>query len=132
MCCGSGNRAARPDRAALSGFIEAVVYPFRGDTADVLWNWPWAPAQPRLPADRRGAHWEGGISGQRRGSGGLAAPGRSPRQTRRQKDTDLRVRRLLTRARGGTETDLVEFGAKFGHPKIFVSLIEWADKVITE
>ena len=30
---------------------------------------------------------------------GLAAPGRSPCQTRRQKDTDLRVRRLLTRAR---------------------------------
>jgi len=30
------------------------------------------------------------------------------------------------------ETDLAEFGAKFGNPKIFVSLIEWADKVITE
>jgi hypothetical protein len=42
------------------------------------------------------------------------------------------VRRLLSRARAVTETDLAEFGAKFGHPKIFVSLIEWADKVITE
>jgi predicted peroxiredoxin len=37
-----------------------------------------------------------------------------------------------SRARGVTEADLVEFGAKFGNPKIFVSLIEWADKVITE
>ena len=37
-----------------------------------------------------------------------------------------------SRARGLTETDLAEFGAKFGNPKIFVSLIEWADKVITE
>lgn len=35
-------------------------------------------------------------------------------------------------ARGVTETDLAEYGAKFGNPKIFVSLIEWADKVITE
>ena len=37
-----------------------------------------------------------------------------------------------SRARGVTETELAEFGAKFGNPKIFVSLIEWADKVITE
>jgi predicted peroxiredoxin len=37
-----------------------------------------------------------------------------------------------SRARGVTETDLAEYGAKFGNPKIFVSLIEWADKVITE
>src|SRR5947207_14542290 len=37
-----------------------------------------------------------------------------------------------SRARGVTETDLAEFSAKFGNPKIFVSLIEWADKVITE
>ena len=37
-----------------------------------------------------------------------------------------------SRARGVTETDLTEYGAKFGNPKIFVSLIEWADKVITE
>jgi|SRR5215470_13451506 len=37
-----------------------------------------------------------------------------------------------SRARGVTEVDLAEYGAKFGNPKIFVSLIEWADKVITE
>jgi hypothetical protein len=37
-----------------------------------------------------------------------------------------------SRARGMTETDLAEFGAKFSNPKIFVSLIECADKVITE
>lgn len=37
-----------------------------------------------------------------------------------------------SRARGVTEADLAEYGAKFGNPKIFVSLIEWADKVITE
>jgi len=27
---------------------------------------------------------------------------------------------------------LDEYGAKFGNPKIFVSLVEWADKIITE
>jgi predicted peroxiredoxin len=37
-----------------------------------------------------------------------------------------------SRARGVTETDLTEYGAKFGNPKIFVSLVEWADKIITE
>lgn len=37
-----------------------------------------------------------------------------------------------SRARGIIEADLAEYGAKFGNPKIFVSLIEWADKVITE
>ncbi len=37
-----------------------------------------------------------------------------------------------SRARGITEADLTEYGAKFGNPKIFVSLVEWADKVITE
>jgi sulfur relay (sulfurtransferase) complex TusBCD TusD component (DsrE family) len=37
-----------------------------------------------------------------------------------------------SRARGMTETDLAEFGAKFSNSKIFVSLIECADKVITE
>lgn len=36
------------------------------------------------------------------------------------------------RARGVTETDLANYGAKFGSPPIFVSLIEWADHVITE
>jgi predicted peroxiredoxin len=36
------------------------------------------------------------------------------------------------RARGITEGDLTNYGAKFGSPTIFVSLIEWADHVITE
>ena len=36
------------------------------------------------------------------------------------------------RAKGVTETDLTGYGAKFGNPKIFVSLVEWADKIITE
>ena len=37
-----------------------------------------------------------------------------------------------SRARGITEADLTEYGAKFGNPKIFVALVEWADKIITE
>src|SRR5206468_8679942 len=37
-----------------------------------------------------------------------------------------------SRARGVTEADFAEYDARFGNPKIFVSLIEWADKVITE
>lgn len=37
-----------------------------------------------------------------------------------------------SRARGVTETDLANYGAKFGSPPIFVSLIEWADHIITE
>lgn len=37
-----------------------------------------------------------------------------------------------SRARGVTEADLTEYGAKFGNPKIFVSVVEWADKIITE
>lgn len=37
-----------------------------------------------------------------------------------------------SRARGVTEADLNNFGAKFGSPPIFVSLVEWADHVITE
>jgi predicted peroxiredoxin len=37
-----------------------------------------------------------------------------------------------SRARGVTEADLGTYGAKFGSPPIFVSLIEWADHVITE
>src|SRR5271170_6747680 len=36
------------------------------------------------------------------------------------------------RARGVTEADLTTYGAKFGSPPIFVSLIEWADHIITE
>jgi predicted peroxiredoxin len=35
-------------------------------------------------------------------------------------------------ARGVTEADLSNYGAKYGSPAIFVSLIEWADRVITE
>jgi predicted peroxiredoxin len=37
-----------------------------------------------------------------------------------------------SRARGVTEEDLANFGAKFGNPTIFVSLVEWADRIITE
>jgi predicted peroxiredoxin len=35
-------------------------------------------------------------------------------------------------ARGITEGDLATWGAKFGNPTIFVSLVEWADRVISE
>jgi predicted peroxiredoxin len=34
--------------------------------------------------------------------------------------------------RSVTEADLANWGAKFGSPKIFVSLVEWADRIITE
>jgi predicted peroxiredoxin len=37
-----------------------------------------------------------------------------------------------SRARGVTEADLSTYGAKYGNPAIFVSLVEWSDKVITE
>src|SRR5271170_4949444 len=37
-----------------------------------------------------------------------------------------------SRARGVTETDLNQWGAKFGSPPIFVSLVEWADRIIVE
>jgi len=30
------------------------------------------------------------------------------------------------------QTDLDQWGAKFGNPAIFVSLVEWSDRVITE
>src|SRR5579863_8276996 len=36
------------------------------------------------------------------------------------------------RARSVAETDLSQWGAKFGSPAIFVSLVEWADRIITE
>ena len=36
------------------------------------------------------------------------------------------------RARGVTETDLANKNAKFGSPEIFVQLVEWSDKIITE
>lgn len=37
-----------------------------------------------------------------------------------------------SRARGITDTDINQWGAKFGNPAIFVSLVEWADRIITE
>jgi predicted peroxiredoxin len=37
-----------------------------------------------------------------------------------------------SRARSVTETDLAPWNAKFGNPTIFVSLVEWADRIITE
>ena len=37
-----------------------------------------------------------------------------------------------SRARSVQQTDLDQWGAKFGNPTIFVSLVEWADRVITE
>jgi predicted peroxiredoxin len=37
-----------------------------------------------------------------------------------------------SRARAVAETDLSQWGAKFGNPTIFVSLVEWADRIITE
>jgi hypothetical protein len=35
-------------------------------------------------------------------------------------------------ASGVTDADLNNWGAKWGTPAIFVSLVEWADHVITE
>ena len=37
-----------------------------------------------------------------------------------------------SRARGVTEADLAHYAAKFGNPTLFVGLVEWADRVITE
>jgi predicted peroxiredoxin len=37
-----------------------------------------------------------------------------------------------SRARGVSESDLAYWEAKFGNPSIFVSLVEWADRVISE
>jgi predicted peroxiredoxin len=37
-----------------------------------------------------------------------------------------------SRARSIAQSDLDQWGAKFGSPSIFVSLVEWADRVITE
>jgi predicted peroxiredoxin len=37
-----------------------------------------------------------------------------------------------SRARSVGQSDLDQWGAKFGSPTIFVSLVEWADRVITE
>jgi len=40
--------------------------------------------------------------------------------------------RACSRARSVTEVDLSQWGAKFGSPAIFASLVEWADRVVTE
>jgi predicted peroxiredoxin len=37
-----------------------------------------------------------------------------------------------SRARGVSENDLVHWNAKFGNPTIFVSLVEWADRILAE
>jgi predicted peroxiredoxin len=37
-----------------------------------------------------------------------------------------------SRARSVGEGDLANYGAKYGNPTIFVGLVEWADRVITE
>jgi predicted peroxiredoxin len=37
-----------------------------------------------------------------------------------------------SRARGVSQEDLNQWGAKFGNPAIFVELVEWADRIITE
>jgi predicted peroxiredoxin len=37
-----------------------------------------------------------------------------------------------SRARGVSETDLSTWNAKFGSPAIYVSLVEWADRIISE
>ncbi|HKS82334.1 MAG TPA: DsrE family protein [Candidatus Acidoferrales bacterium] len=37
-----------------------------------------------------------------------------------------------SRARGVTESDVTQWGFKFGNPTIFVGMVEWADRVITE
>jgi sulfur relay (sulfurtransferase) complex TusBCD TusD component (DsrE family) len=37
-----------------------------------------------------------------------------------------------SRTRSVSEADLDQWGAKFGNPQIFVSLVEWTDRVITE
>jgi predicted peroxiredoxin len=37
-----------------------------------------------------------------------------------------------SRARGVSDADLANYGAKYGNPAIFVGIVEWADRVITE
>jgi predicted peroxiredoxin len=37
-----------------------------------------------------------------------------------------------SRARGITEADLATWGAAYGNPKIFVSLVEWSDRILAE
>jgi len=37
-----------------------------------------------------------------------------------------------SRARGVTDADLMNWGAKWGNVPIYVSLVEWADRIISE
>jgi hypothetical protein len=39
---------------------------------------------------------------------------------------------VCSRARGVLETDLADKKASFANPAIFVQLVEWADKLLTE
>ena len=48
------------------------------------------------------------------------------------KDIQIYACGACSRARGITAADLQPHKAKFGNPEIFVSLVEWADRVITE
>jgi sulfur relay (sulfurtransferase) complex TusBCD TusD component (DsrE family) len=48
------------------------------------------------------------------------------------KRVPLFSREPCSRARGATETDLVQWGAKFGSLVIFVELVERADRMVTE
>lgn len=48
------------------------------------------------------------------------------------KDVQIYACGACSRARAVTESDLANYGAKFGSPPVFVSLIEWADHIITE
>jgi hypothetical protein len=41
-------------------------------------------------------------------------------------------RPVCSHARGVTDADLAQWGAKFGNPTIVVPLVEWADRIITE
>lgn len=50
----------------------------------------------------------------------------------RQRGIQIYACGACSRARGVTEADLATQGAKFGSPPIFVELVEWADRVITE
>src|ERR1035437_9750687 len=80
----------------------------------------------------------GGGSADAQGSGRcgharrLAHRGRIPEQTCRQARADLSLRRMFPGARAVTESDLASYGAKCGSAPIFVSLVEWADHIITE
>ncbi|HEV7611025.1 MAG TPA: hypothetical protein VGO37_04035 [Steroidobacteraceae bacterium] len=40
--------------------------------------------------------------------------------------------KIMMKSAWGSDADLAQWGAKFGNPTIFVSLVEWADRIITE